>query len=170
MRALVRESQKYVISTEWELLAPESKHKPTTWHIRVQTGEEMLRWNALREQIENDRKLHAEDKAQQIVRLDSDLFAAAIVCVEDWETGVEGEYETTRDQKRIREIVSLLGKTEREELGVAIVLQGRLSLGEPDRLRLQLTSFYGESPSPAASATTTANDAPRPEASTSADA
>lgn len=161
MRALTREPQRYVISTEWERLHPESKARPTVWVIVVQTGEQMLKWTALREQIDGDKRMLPEDKAQRFVDLDNDLFAASIKRVEDWETGrpAPDDYETVDDPKRIREIVASIGKLEREELGTACVLQGRLSVGEPDRLRSQLTSYSGASPSRPVSETSTVSDA-----------
>lgn len=171
MRALSREPQEYILSTEWDRLDPSSKEgKPTRFFIRVQTGEEMMRWGSLREQIDNDKRLDAEEKALAVVRLDQDLIARAVVRIEDWETGGEPPLETTSDQARIRAIISTMGKLEREELGAACVLQGRLSLGEPSSLRQRLTPFFGAQPSLAASEITSANAAPGSEDGSIADA
>lgn len=158
MRGLTDALQQYVLAIEWDKLVPGAISPPTTWHIRVQTGEQMLVWSSLRDQIEADKRIRPEERARQLVDLDTDLFVAAIAKVEDWEAD-DGKLETTNDPKRIREIINRLGKGEREELGLACVMQARLSVGEPTRLRSQLTSRFGEESSQPASATTTANGA-----------
>lgn len=158
MRALSREPRKYVISTEWERLHPSSKSLPTIWHIKIQTGEDMLRWGAHKDFANEDQRLMPEEKAQRLVELDNDFLVAAIVRVENWEQA-DGTICELTDAKSIRDAVKAIGRGERTELARACWNEGSLDLGEPERLRSQLTSSSGEEKSQTVSANTDATTA-----------
>lgn len=158
MRALSREPRKYVISTEWERLHPSSTALPTVWHIKIQTGEDMLRWGAHKDFANEDQRLLPEEKAQRLVELDNDFLVAAITRVENWEQP-DGSLCELTDAKAIREAVKSIGRAERTELARACWAEGALDLGEPERLRSQLMFSSGEEKSLTASANTDATTA-----------